>query len=214
MRVAKCDYQHARASWIPRVFGGWCGKLTLAGNSRRDESGCSGGILDRSSVPMRIRARLLRVVVVFSSLALSACTSGGPSTTGAAAPKLPLVDWNCLMTGQVRPARIVLACGDGNAVAENLTWLKWNSKAAVGMGKLNQNDCAPDCAQGTFHLYPARFVLSETVPAAGRPYFTRVTVTFADNNPAGQRVEMVKDCYDTPPAPYVPRCPADLQGAG
>jgi hypothetical protein len=163
----------------------------------------------------RLSPRLVGVLLVFCSLALTAGGSGGAATTSStSSSKLPLVDWNCYTTGRVKPTRIVLACGDGNGVAENLTWLKWSNKVAIGKGDLNQNDCTPDCAEGTFHTYPARFLLSETVPTAGREYFTKVTITFAGKSPLGRRVEIAKDCFDNPPTTYIPRCPPDLQGAG
>jgi hypothetical protein len=102
---------------------------------------------------MRLSPGLVGVLLVFCSLALTAGGSGGAATTSStSSSKLPLVDWNCYTTGRVKPTRIVLACGDGNGVAENLTWLKWSRKVAIGKGDLNQNDCMPDCAEGTFHV--------------------------------------------------------------
>jgi hypothetical protein len=126
------------------------------------------------------------------------------ATTGSAKP--PLVDWNCTSPGRVKPARIVLACGDGNAVAENLRWTKWGITAS-GRGDLRQNDCIPDCASGTFHVFPAWFGLSHTVSAAGRNYFTRIKVRFEGAGPSGHRTEVLTDCFVRPPEPYIPRCP-------
>jgi len=127
----------------------------------------------------------------------------------------PLVDYACTVPGVAKPTTIILACGDGNAVAEQLHWQRWGTRRASGTGVVRQNDCTPDCAAGTFHVYPATFTLSEIVPANGRRYFTRVTIRFTKGVPLpGHRVESVKDCFDHPPAPFVPRCPADLQGAG
>jgi hypothetical protein len=151
------------------------------------------------------------VLLASSSLALTGCASGGSRAT---VPKLALVDANCYSVGQVKPSQIVLACGDGNAVALGLTWSAWTGQGAQGVGYLKQNTCTPDCAAGVFVNYPAHFALSETVSAAGRAYFTRVTITFTGKSPIGRTSESVKDCFDTPPSAYVPRCPADLQGAG
>ena len=126
-----------------------------------------------------------------------------------------LVDYGCTVPGAAKPTTIILACGDGNAVAEHLRWQRWGLRSASGTGVLRQNDCIPDCAGGSFHTYPATLALSETVPAGGHRYFTRVTIRFTGAVPVpGQRVESVKDCYDHPPASYLPRCPPDLQGAG
>lgn len=102
--------------------------------------------------------------------------------------------------------------GDGNAIAKNLTWSKWTNQFAEGRGAVSQNDCAPDCAQGHFVDYVADFRLSELVVAGAHRFFTRITITYNGQGPTGQRVEVLKDCWDNPPNPGVPRCPADLQG--
>jgi hypothetical protein len=170
---------------------------------------------NRKEVEMRDLKGSISALLVFSSLVFGTYMGEAQaSATASHATKLALVDWNCLSRGQAKPVRIVLACGDGNAVAEHLTWLKWSSSTATANGDLHQNDCVPDCAAGHFHTYPARFTLSETVSAAGRNYFTRVTMRFTHNEPTGKRSESVKDCFDSPPAAYIPRCPPDLQGAG
>jgi len=134
---------------------------------------------------------------------------GGGQAADAAghSAKLPVIDWNCASPGRVKPARIVLACGDGNAVAENLTWVKWGASSASGRGVLRQNDCTPDCADGTFHVFPAQFFLSHTASAAGREYFTSVRIRFSAAEPGGRRTEVVTDCDVSPPVAYIPRCP-------
>jgi hypothetical protein len=133
---------------------------------------------------------------------------GGQALAATTRPaKLPLIDWNCTSPGRVKPATIVLACGDGNAQAVNLTWLKWGARLASARGDLTQNDCTPDCADGVFHTFPAQFTLSETVPADGRRYFTRVTVRFTDQEPSGHRTEVLTDCFVAPPAAFIPKCP-------
>jgi hypothetical protein len=141
-------------------------------------------------------------------------TAGPASAVTLRAAKPPLVDATCTSPGLTRPDRIILACGDGNAIAQNLSWSKWGPRSATASGALRQNDCTPDCAEGTFHAFPARFVLSEMVAAAGRNYFTRVTIRFAGREPSGRRVETVSDCFVSPPERYIPRCPANLRGAG
>ena len=155
------------------------------------------------------------MATVLSALALGV---GWEAASAAAATshssKQTLVDSVCLSMGRAKPAQILLACGDGNAVAEHLSWIDWGSTSATAMGVLVQNDCIPSCAGGTLHNYPARFVLSELVLADGRHYFTRVTIRFKGNGPGARRTESVKDCFDSPPAAYIPRCPSNLRGAG
>jgi hypothetical protein len=158
--------------------------------------------------------RIAWVIAVALPLALTMLA--GQSTLGAGATTTgkPQVDWNCTAAGLVKPTQIILACGDGNAVAEQLHWTKWTGTRAVGAGFLRQNDCAPDCADGTFHNYPARFTLSETTSAGHVRYFTRVTISFTGMTPLGRKTELVKDCWANPPTPGQPKCPADLLGAG
>jgi formate-dependent nitrite reductase cytochrome c552 subunit len=140
----------------------------------------------------------------------AAFTYGSGSEARAASARsgtLPLIDWNCTSPGRVKPTSILLACGDGNARAVHLTWQQWGTRLANGRGDLTQNDCSPDCADGTFHTYPARFALSKTVPTAGQRYFTRVTVRFTDQGPSGRRREVLTDCFASPPAAFIPKCP-------
>jgi hypothetical protein len=138
-------------------------------------------------------------------------------TAAGAAAKPTLIDAHCNTPGvgapgSVRPARIILACGDGNAIALGLTWQRWGATRAAGTGALSLNDCTPDCAEGHFHSYPARFTLSDTVRAAGRSFFVKVAIRFTGKvPPTGKRVETTTDCYDNPPMPSIPRCPAGLQ---
>jgi hypothetical protein len=163
-------------------------------------------------------SRMMAVLVVIGVLApLGLFTLVGPGAlaSGAttAAVTRPFIEWNCV-NGKVKPSTIILACGDGNAVAEQLRWTQWKSARAIGTGILRQNDCTPDCADGVFSNYPARFMLTETTPVGHVKFFTRVTITFSGKDPVGKKTESVKDCWDTPPTPDQPECPANLQGAG
>ncbi len=154
-----------------------------------------------------LKSRHLCALVFLSAILLCGWFGTEPSDAATRPVKLPLIDWNCTSPGRVKPTRIVLACGDGNAVAQKLTWSKWNATYASGAGILRQNNCTPDCAEGTFHLFRARFVLSDTVTAAGRRYFTSIKVSFLGAEPAGRRTEVLTDCDVNPPAAYIPRCP-------
>jgi len=116
--------------------------------------------------------------------------------------------------GVFEPATIQLTCGDGTVVAGNLTWSMWGSTTAVGQGSVNEVTCTPDCADGKDVAYKAELTLSEPVKAGtGKEYFTRIVVSFIGSGPNGSSSQLFKDCFDTPPAPYIPPCPADRQGA-
>jgi hypothetical protein len=70
-----------------------------------------------------------------------------------------------------RPARITVACGDGNAEVVRLHWSEWTAARAVGFGTWRQNDCEPYCAAGKFHDYPVRLALTEPMHTGQRPFF-------------------------------------------
>ena len=162
------------------------------------------------------------VAVVLSIIFAVMHTNGnsGPSDVpnGNAQPRSSvLLSDNCGFTndeGLFEPSSIQLTCGDGTVVASNLIWSKWGSTTAVGQGSVNEVSCIPNCANGKDVAYKARLTLSEPVKAGtGKEYFTRIAVSFSGSGPNGTSKQLFKDCYDTPPAPYVPRCPGDEQGA-
>ena len=80
----------------------------------------------------------------------------------------------------VRPESILFACGDGNYYASHLTWDRWEVKRAVGEGLFHQDDCRPNCADGTFHNRRGRIVLHGRVPCPGlhEKMFRRASVTY------------------------------------
>ena len=166
---------------------------------------------------------MLAVLVIVLSVIFAVMHTNGTSgpndvSPGNVQPQSDvLVSDNCGFNndeGVFEPVTIQLTCGDGTAVAGNLTWSQWSSTMAVGQGSLNEVSCVPDCANGKDIAYKAKLTLSEPVKAgSGKEYFTRIEVTFIGNGPNGSSSQLFKDCYDTPPAPYIPPCPADEQGA-
>lgn len=116
--------------------------------------------------------------------------------------------------GLYEPTTIDLTCGDGEEQTSDMTWSQWGSSNAVGHGTINEDSCIPDCANGKDVAYKVAVALSEPVKAAdGKEYFTRVAVSFIGKSPDGSSSQLYKDCSDKPNAPYVPKCPADEQGA-
>jgi len=122
---------------------------------------------------------------------------------------------DCYDAGKIEPGSITLNCGSGGATASRLTWSRWTADEAIGQGTVNVLNCNPTCASGPDVAYQAGVTLSEPVRAAsGARLFTRVTLLFLGKAPAGLgRTAVYKDCFDLPPAPDLPRCPADEQGA-
>jgi hypothetical protein len=118
-----------------------------------------------------------------------------------------LITDNCDDTGRIEPASIVLACVDGNAVLENLSWTQWGSAKAIGSGLLDKNNCVPDCASGSFIAYQVDVTLSESVQAGdGSMYFTRITLSYLGRRPP-LFGSVFRDCRDLPQIPYIPKCP-------
>gem|GEM_PF-3149758 len=119
-----------------------------------------------------------------------------PQTTGAATSPasgngvLPGVVANCdapAPTGEqtsVAPVSIVIACADDGMRLEDVNWTHWTGAGATGQGMFVANDCTPDCAQGTFHSYPATFDLSHPVRTPGGVVFAQLTVSYAHTGPA------------------------------
>ncbi len=79
---------------------------------------------------------------------------------------------DCTGKPVVRPTEVTLACGDGNAVAQKLSWTGWGERFAAAVGTLSMNDCTPNCAAGHFHSYPVVLVAqgSQRCPDGRRAY--------------------------------------------
>jgi hypothetical protein len=161
---------------------------------------------------VRVRTRGFLTAAFALIMIVSIGWFGGNAGAVKSNAKPALVDSQCTQPGQVKPSEIILACGDGNSVAQRLHWQKWGHSSASGSGVLHQNNCTPYCAEGTFHNYPARFGLSDAVTAGGRMYFTVVKVTFTGKVPSPyKRSFSTSDCFVNPPARFLPKCPANVR---
>jgi len=124
-------------------------------------------------------------LAVIATVACAGTASAAPEgqQQAAAAPSAPVVV-NCGGKTQVRPGSYILACGDGGALVERLTWAAWGSSSALASGTYALNDCTPDCAAGHFDAFPALVVLwgPQSLPGhAGVRYFTQVTIIYTGN---------------------------------
>jgi hypothetical protein len=153
--------------------------------------------------------------VIFAVMHTNGTSGPSPVSPGNIQPQSDvLIIDNCSNEGRFEPAAIILTCGDGTATANGLSWSQWDSTTAVAHGTVNQVSCVPDCANGQDVAYTATLTLSEPVKASsGKQYFTRITVYYPGKRPPGSATVVYKDCYDTPPAPFLPNCPADERGA-
>lgn len=62
---------------------------------------------------------------------------------------------------QYKPAKVILACADGNTYLEHLKWSKWSTSSAFGSGTYAVNTCKPSCAAGHFDKYPSKVKLTK-----------------------------------------------------
>ncbi len=113
------------------------------------------------------------------------------ATTDRAIPAptaVPSVLADCNIPGTapaVQPATVMLACGDGNAYLEKLTWSSWTATTAAGAGLYTHNTCTPTCAQGSFVSTPATVRLSYPIGTAAGREFATISYTYLDPTAAG-----------------------------
>jgi len=86
----------------------------------------------------------------------------------------------------VKPATIVLACGDGNASLTDLTWSSWTAVSATGRGRYVHNTCSPDCAHGTFVSASATVRLGYPIETGAGEEFAQISYTTPAPNAPGQ----------------------------
>jgi hypothetical protein len=67
----------------------------------------------------------------------------------------------CTVPGQMKARpMVVIASGDGSLFVTAITWRGWGTGNATGTGTAHADNCKPNCAQGTFHRYPATITLT------------------------------------------------------
>ncbi len=84
-----------------------------------------------------------------------------PATGGLVEPVPQVYAPKDCETPKKKPHRIVLACGDNNALLRHMEWSDWGGEKAVGTGELSINDCDPNCAEGTFIGYGVKAKLKK-----------------------------------------------------
>jgi hypothetical protein len=131
-----------------------------------------------------------KATTLLAALALAAVMGTASAAPEKASPGVAqraatvLVD--CLWKAHVRPARFLLACGDGNSRLTSLRWSRWDAHSAVARGRDLVNDCDPYCAAGTFHSYPVLVRLDHAERWARHPgvrHYARMTLTYPEGRP-------------------------------
>ena len=86
----------------------------------------------------------------------------------------------CTGDSAVAPQTYVLTCADANTRLAHLVWSGWGTSTAHATGTLEMNTCTPNCAQGTFHSYPATVTArGSTEVGPGEISYTEVQVSAA-----------------------------------
>jgi hypothetical protein len=81
-----------------------------------------------------------------------------------------------------RPRTLDVA-GEGSFIVERMRWRNWGSRSAHGRGIGAQDDCRPDCADGTFHRAPAKVRLWRPRQRCGELLWTRMTFVWTHGPP-------------------------------
>jgi hypothetical protein len=127
-------------------------------------------------------------------VAIAALRHGGGywlATTVKALPPptpVPSVLGTCTEPGSapsVEPTAIVLACADGNASLERLSWSSWTASGATATGVYTYNNCVPFCALGTFVSVPARVELSYPIETRAGKEFATISYSYANPTAPG-----------------------------
>jgi hypothetical protein len=115
--------------------------------------------------------RILAVTLVVFSVAAAAAAGSDKAVSDCG-------------TGRVKPATIVLFCGDAGQYLTKLRWSRWGGRTAVARGTFNEKTCDPFCAAGgvrqeyaTVHLFDAR-----RCPGRSYRYYRRATIFLASGN--------------------------------
>lgn len=116
-------------------------------------------------------------------------------TAAAAVAVTPTLLTGTVREFQVKPSEIVYT-GDGSGLLAGrgtsrrtrrfgrIHWTSWNSRTGRGWGGNWLDDCAPDCARGTFTAYPVNLKVYRPRVLAGHRLFTRLQVTYTGRRPS------------------------------
>lgn len=138
------------------------------------------------------------VVLIFATRRHSAAATAPGTAAGLAAGNLSAAPAGTADTGSTvatavidctgdapttRPVSLNLTCGDGSVTFTHIVWTTWSADSATGTGLLGENNCTPNCAQGSVVTEPAAVVLSAPATQDGHPIYTAMTVTPVAPNP-------------------------------
>jgi hypothetical protein len=112
----------------------------------------------------------------------------------AAARQPPVAFSDCLPPPAIRPAEILLACGDGTESFSVARWTRWNRRSARAVGTAEINDCTPSCIDGQVHDTRGVVLLDRPRACSGRMLFTRLRLVLANRSGASQPEALMVLC--------------------
>src|SRR5215207_7514176 len=129
------------------------------------------------------RTLLAAAISAMTAVAVAVpATASGP--VAGASGKLPLLISNCAKA-KLKPANVILACGDASFGATGMSWSSWTRKRATGTGTGQLNDCKPNCAQGKTKTAPIQLRLGKPVKCSnGTLIFAKVRFTWTQGAPS------------------------------
>jgi len=126
--------------------------------------------------------RVLLIAIAAAAIGVAG-TAAASGPTASESGKLPLLINNCAKP-KLKPANVILACGDASFGATGMSWSSWTRKAAVGTGTGQINDCNPDCAHGKTKTAPIQLRLKKPVKCKnGKRIFAKVRYTWTQGAP-------------------------------
>jgi hypothetical protein len=129
------------------------------------------------------RRTLIGVVACAAAVASISVPAGASDPVASASGNLPRLINNCVKA-RVKPANVILTCGDASFRTTGMTWSLWTQKSAVGTGTGQINDCDPNCAQGKVKDALIQLQLSKPARCSnGKRVFTKLRYTWTQNVP-------------------------------
>ena len=98
----------------------------------------------------------------------------------------------------------LLMSGDGSLYAKGISWTGWGTATATGRGTAEENNCQPDCAQGTFSAYPVTIILTKPRPWRHDVVYTSAAYSIPSLN---QHFTFGTGLTPAPPPPSAPPVP-------
>lgn len=92
-----------------------------------------------------------------------------------------------------RPEALTTVCADFGFGVWDLKWGKWDAFGGYGEGIYRENDCNPNCAEGTISETPAQVVLTDLTFDGFRYFFNTAKVRFNDKEYLEDEYEFVWD---------------------